>query len=246
MKILTLEITPEIERELEALLRKPPTPNDDFIRKSMEWMSEASAPAWAVMADETRSQIALDRVSSDSAGTRLAPVPTMFMGFPVRVDRNIDPGTVEFQHKDGRVDVLRLARRDEASAAPIGRFGHHPDPAIDLCVEIDDIVAEFANLRIGFGPITRLADKIYSAMAFRVGGDEGAVKAKARLREIEAEFEAWRVLKWKDRPLVERLYGIAGGTLHATIENSNRAAERDTVLEAADLIAKLPDRPSNG
>jgi len=67
------------------------------------------------------------------------------------------------------------------------RFGHHPDPAIDFCIEVEAIQGEAYNERVGFpieGP--PLADRIFRAMQFRVGGDEGAVWAKSLLREIEA------------------------------------------------------------
>lgn len=69
----------------------------------------------------------------------------------------------------------------------LGRFGHHPDPAIDFCVEVEEILSAHHGQAFG-DPVTRDIDKrIYHAMMFRVGGDQGAVGAKTVLRRIEAE-----------------------------------------------------------
>lgn len=67
----------------------------------------------------------------------------------------------------------------------LGRFGHHPDPAIDLCVEIDAIEGLAADVKAGLEPKKILEDRIFNAMTFRVGGIERAVAAKGRLRELE-------------------------------------------------------------
>lgn len=74
----------------------------------------------------------------------------------------------------------------------LARFGHHPDPAIDFCIEVEVIEGEWLNLKAGFlnGTPTReqLEDRVFKAMQFRAGGDEGAVNAKHALRKIEAEI----------------------------------------------------------
>lgn len=75
-------------------------------------------------------------------------------------------------------------------AEKLGRFGHHPDPAIDFCVEVEEIEAIHCNVRLGFilqGEMKERDRRILRAMDFRVGGDQNAVKAKDRLREIERE-----------------------------------------------------------
>lgn len=76
----------------------------------------------------------------------------------------------------------------------LGRFGHHPDPAIDFCVEVEDLVAEWLNTKAGFenGTPARsvIEDRVFKAMQFRVGGDPGCVTAKQTLREIEREMKA--------------------------------------------------------
>lgn len=75
------------------------------------------------------------------------------------------------------------------TAEKLGRFGHHPDPAIDFCVEVEEIEAMHCNVKIGFAPEERNERdrRILRAMGFVVGGDANAVHAKHRLREIERE-----------------------------------------------------------
>jgi len=63
-------------------------------------------------------------------------------------------------------------------------FGHHPDPTIDFCVEVEEIQAMAQNRKVGFDAEPDLEHRIERAMQFRVGGDVGAVAAKQTLREI--------------------------------------------------------------
>jgi hypothetical protein len=67
-------------------------------------------------------------------------------------------------------------------------FDHHPDPAIDFCIEVEEIQSIAHDRSIGFvnADDSRLEDRIFRAMQFNVGGDENAISAKALLREIEA------------------------------------------------------------
>ena len=67
------------------------------------------------------------------------------------------------------------------------RFDHHPDPAIDFCIEVEEIIAMAYNRHIGFDPEPTLDARIERAMSFRVGGDLGCINAKATLRQIEHE-----------------------------------------------------------
>lgn len=75
---------------------------------------------------------------------------------------------------------------------PLGRFGHHPDPADDFCVEVECLQSEWENHKTGFmnGTPSRreLEDRAFRAMQFRVGGDQAAIAAKGTLREIEREM----------------------------------------------------------
>lgn len=74
----------------------------------------------------------------------------------------------------------------------LGRFGHHPDPAIDFTVEVEEIEAEYTNHLIGFQPFPAeiLKGRVFKAMQFRVGGDPIAVSAKDFLRQLEPRVMA--------------------------------------------------------
>lgn len=75
-----------------------------------------------------------------------------------------------------------------------GRFGHHPDPAIDFCIETEIIGNEWLNTKMGFmvgtPPRSEIEERVSKAMEFRVGGDLNAIEAKAALRIIEKEMRA--------------------------------------------------------
>lgn len=72
----------------------------------------------------------------------------------------------------------------------LGRFGHHPDPAIDFCVEVEEIEAIWTDRALQFpNPDDAvLKERIGCAMAFRVGGDLHAINAKDRLRKIDDDM----------------------------------------------------------
>lgn len=82
----------------------------------------------------------------------------------------------------------------DVGVVKLGRFNHHPDPAIDFCIEVEVIEAEWSNIRHGFtnGTPSRseIASRVAIAMQFRVGGDPQAVAAKDTLRGIEKELLA--------------------------------------------------------
>ena len=70
----------------------------------------------------------------------------------------------------------------------LGRFGHHPEPATDFCVEVEalegadfNIKHAIPNAKIGKPEFDR---RIERAMSFNVGGDQIAVAAKETLRRI--------------------------------------------------------------
>lgn len=84
---------------------------------------------------------------------------------------------------------MTMTRQEAIEAATeLGRFGHHPHPAIDFCAEVDELIGMAANRRAGL-PEPTLEDRITRAMEFRVGGDRWAIAAKARLRELETEVK---------------------------------------------------------
>ncbi|WP_146038755.1 hypothetical protein, partial [Paracoccus sp. SY] len=76
----------------------------------------------------------------------------------------------------------------------IGRFGRHPDPAIDFCIQVETLESRLHQAmhslcKPGDEPETvqTVLAAIERALEFRVGGDEGAVKAKAVLRDLERQ-----------------------------------------------------------
>ena len=77
-----------------------------------------------------------------------------------------------------------------ALAKPLGRFGHHPDPATDFCVEVEELESIVTDKLLGLRIDEPMpADRIRRAMEFRVGGDVAAVNAKLALRDIERRAE---------------------------------------------------------
>lgn len=77
-----------------------------------------------------------------------------------------------------------------APVQQLGRFGHHPEVAIDFCVEVEELesIAESSRLGlIGFGheqDRATLDHRIEQALDFRVGADTQAVNAKHLLRQL--------------------------------------------------------------
>ncbi len=87
-----------------------------------------------------------------------------------------------------------LLSDDEAKAAGLGKFGHHPDPAIDFEIEVESLHARLIDAKGGISkpgtdPETVVAalEDIERAMTFRVGGDPSAVRAKQMIRDLEAD-----------------------------------------------------------
>lgn len=81
--------------------------------------------------------------------------------------------------------VRREPWREEVVA--LIEFGHHADPAIDFCLEVERIEAEIRDQVAGAAPQFNVSARIQRAMEFRVGGDPRAVKAKASLRRLESK-----------------------------------------------------------
>lgn len=69
----------------------------------------------------------------------------------------------------------------------LGRFDHHPDPAIDFCIEVEELEGMAYNVSVGLDERQSVARRINRAMEFVVGGDPGAVVAKGLLRELERQ-----------------------------------------------------------
>jgi len=78
----------------------------------------------------------------------------------------------------------------EIDAEGLARFGHHPDPAIDFELEVQDLEAEVYNFIVGFQPLPRekLDQRIDLALDFRVGAVPSCVHAKDVLRRLARRF----------------------------------------------------------
>jgi hypothetical protein len=74
----------------------------------------------------------------------------------------------------------------ETSEERLGRFGHHPDPAIDFCIEVEELQSIHLNRMIDFENDPALETRVEKAIDFRVGADLNAIDAKRILRGIYA------------------------------------------------------------
>lgn len=75
----------------------------------------------------------------------------------------------------------------------LARFGHHPDPATDFCVEVEVIEGEVYDASVGMADADKVRDRISRALDFRVGGDVIAINAKATLRDLAAKVGPYRI-----------------------------------------------------
>jgi hypothetical protein len=76
------------------------------------------------------------------------------------------------------------------TAARLGRFGHHVNPASDFCIEVETIEGHLHDAQRDFSG--KRIDEVFlcridAAMDFVVGGDPIAVAAKATLRQIHED-----------------------------------------------------------
>ncbi len=64
-------------------------------------------------------------------------------------------------------------------------FGHHPDPAVDFCVEVDEIEGMTFNAMHKLDPKKPVEDKIFRASQAGPFIDGNAQKARKRLLVCE-------------------------------------------------------------
>lgn len=69
----------------------------------------------------------------------------------------------------------------------LGRFGHHPDPVVDFCEEVDIIEGMVEDVKAGLEKRDVVEERILRAMN-PVWISEEAQKAKANLRKAEVEL----------------------------------------------------------
>jgi hypothetical protein len=82
--------------------------------------------------------------------------------------------------------MKKLRFDDERS---LGRFDHHPDPAIDFCIEVDCIEGIAFDVAHQLESRELLVQRLTRALDFKVGGDQNAVAAKQRLRVLAQQLE---------------------------------------------------------
>lgn len=85
----------------------------------------------------------------------------------------------------------------DAEPVKTSRFGHHPEPAIDFCIEVEALEGHLFDAKHGIGKPghePRKVDddfrrRVSNAMDFIVGGDQIAIAAKATLRALSAQVQ---------------------------------------------------------
>lgn len=94
--------------------------------------------------------------------------------------------------------ILGEAALHPTTPEKLGRFGHHPDPANDFCIEVEAIQGQFFDATHAIskpGTLPATVEEVYArvqkAMEFHVGADEIAVSAKHLLRGLEVEVKAF-------------------------------------------------------
>lgn len=79
-------------------------------------------------------------------------------------------------------------------AETLGRFGHHPDPADDFCIEVECLQGEWENHKTGFMNGTPSRDevkaRVFRAMTAGPFITERCLNAKGILRQVEQEMRA--------------------------------------------------------
>lgn len=94
----------------------------------------------------------------------------------------------------------------------LGRFDHHPDPAIDFCFEVELLENINLNAKLGLcgwgheEERETLDERIERALGFLVGVDENCIAAKAALCELAVErgFIVTGEIAYFGQPLLRR------------------------------------------
>ena len=67
----------------------------------------------------------------------------------------------------------------------LGRFGHHPDPAVDFCIEVEALYGMAYDRRHDIDTHNDFPKRLERALEFRVGGDPAAVASMGDLRTLD-------------------------------------------------------------
>lgn len=119
----------------------------------------------------------------------------------------------------------------EAELEKLGRFGHHPDPAIDYCIEVEAIEGYYFDATHGIGKPSEgprkiddtFRNRVEHALDFIVGGDLNAIAAKSIVRRVHAELAT-------PTPAVDHL--SPGGASSMTITDDTAAKLREAAEKA--------------
>jgi hypothetical protein len=74
----------------------------------------------------------------------------------------------------------------------LARFGHHPDPADDYCVEVECLLGMECNRQVGFDPEPDLERRVTRALDFKAGGSPYALVAREQLLLLAERLEDQR------------------------------------------------------
>jgi hypothetical protein len=153
------------------------------------------------------------------------------------------------------VEVATSALSAQAQDAPlrVGRFGHHPEPAIDFCIEVEALEGHLFDARHGIGKPghepRRVDDdfrrRVSEAMDFIVGGDQIAIAAKATLRSISAQVQDVAEVSPVD---YMRRHDAAIAAYEANTPNDYRysALALRKAVDAAFAVAAAPAKQEGG
>lgn len=102
----------------------------------------------------------------------------------------------------------------------LGRFGHHPDPAIDYCIEAEALEGYYFDATNGIGKPSEgprqidsaFRERVSRALDFIVGGDLGAIEAKAIIRKIAAALPATEEKAVDVKADIAVIQGLIDGT----------------------------------
>lgn len=156
------------------------------------------------------------------------------MGRDVRPDLNAAAASLALDAPPAGGDGgLREAQTDR-----LGRFDHHPDPAIDFCIEVEVIEGLHYDHKVGANDGVELAQRVAKAMTFRVGGDEIAVRAKHTLRGIEAALA-------RPDPREQAAAGVGEALVKADLQigDGHIEAARHTLHAAMDALTQPNQTP---
>lgn len=67
----------------------------------------------------------------------------------------------------------------------LGRFDHHPDPAVDYCVEVDALEGMAYDVGVGLASREEFEARIFRASMFRPMIDANALDARRALLALE-------------------------------------------------------------